>query len=147
MVCSTGLTVVIQQVCAAASSRVLVISKTATASSSRNSNLLKRSRLWMQPAWPWMMNKAQLHPTLAPGRSHGSVSRHRLTVCPGPPSPPPALEGLLVILWAPSCCSCLTLSRRALLGAYLATGTNASNAHTWASGRAGKVGVWHSPLM
>ena len=30
MVCSTGLTVVIQQMCAAASSRVLVVSKTAT---------------------------------------------------------------------------------------------------------------------
>lgn len=85
----------------------------------------------MQPAWQWMMNKAQLRPTLAPGRSRCSVSRHRLTVCPGPP-PPTALEGLLVIL---------TLSRRALLGAYLATGTNASNAHTRASGRAGKVGL------
>ena len=96
----------------------------------------------MQPAWPWMMNKAQLRPTLAPGRSTalfpGTDSQCALDHLP---HPLPALEQLLVILCIPSCCSCLTLSRRALLGAYLATGTNASNAHTQASGRAGKVSV------
>lgn len=54
----------------------------------------------MQPAWQWMTNKIQLCPTLAPGRSHCSVSRHRLTVCPGRPPALPSLQGLLVTLRA-----------------------------------------------
>lgn len=99
----------------------------------------------MQPAWQWMMNKAQLRPTLAPGRSRCSVSRHRLTVWALDHLPPRSggaagdpLSAQLLLLPHPQQAG----SPWCLFG----NGDNASNAHTTPELQE-ELGRWVSDIL